>query len=399
MRSSSPHNHSSFTISETKKLKLLRALTGIDFSGKVIWEDHNDQWVCFYEHGRLLYAVGGQHKLRRWRRYLQHQHLSPEISSKLSNLELLSISDLDLLEHQEYLQLCALIKTGEIQKEQAVGLIQEIITEVLFDIFLAKNARYRVVKNSDSLPASSDIYLDQEVLFQRAFQLWEAWDKSNLYNYSPDQAPVIRKPKKMQEKVNKQLHQVLTTLLDGRNTLRDVALKTNRDVVQITQALRMFIQLEWIDLLDIPDYAPSIEPTEARNRAGASSRDWGLIACVDDSPLVCQTMERIVKSEGYQYISVLDAQRAIPTLLSKKPDIIFLDLVMPHTNGYEICSQLRKLSKFSTTPIIILSGNDGVVDQVRARLMGATDFVSKPVDSTIILSTIHQYLETSASVC
>ena len=386
-------------MSETKKLNLFRALTGIDFSGKIIWEGCNNQWICFYEHGRLLYAVGGQHKLRRWRRYLQCQHFSLEASSKLSNLELLTNSDLELLEHQEYLQLCALIKTGEIQTGQACSLVQSIVTEVLFDIFLAKDARYRIVKSPDYLPASSNIFVDQEDLLQRAFNLWQTWEKSNLNNYSPDQAPVIRRPKEMQEKVSKQLHQVLTTLLDGRNTLRDVALKTNRDVVQITQALKMFIQLEWIDLLDIPDYAPSVEPPEAPNNVTDSRRDLGLVACVDDSPLVCQTMQRIVKSQGYQYISVLDPQRAIPTLLSKKPDIIFLDLVMPHTNGYEICSQLRKLSKFGNTPIIILSGNDGVVDQVRARLMGATDFVSKPVDSVIISSTIRQYLEKSVSVC
>jgi chemotaxis family two-component system response regulator PixG len=398
MRSSSSYNDSSLNISEAKKLKLFRALKGIDFSGKIIWEDSHNQWICFYHHGRLLYAVGGQHKLRRWRRYLQ-QHFSLEASSKLSDLELLSNSDLELLDHQEYLQLCALIKTGEIQERQAIGLIQGILSEILFDIYLARNATYRIVKSPDDLPVSSNDYLDEEDLLKRAFQLWEAWDKSNLHNYSPDQAPVIRKPKKIQEKVNKQLHQVLTTLLDGRNTLRDVALKTNRDVVQITQALKMFIQLEWIELLDIPDSAPSIAPAEVQNKTVAAKKDWGLIACVDDSPLVCQTMEKIVKSEGYRYTSVLDPQRAIPTLLAKKPDIIFLDLVMPHTNGYEICSQLRKLSKFSNTPIIILSGNDGVVDQVRARLMGATDFVSKPVDSAIILSTIRRYLEASVSVC
>ena len=52
--------------------------------------------------------------------------------------------------------------------------------------------------------------------------------------------------------------------------------------------------------------------------------------------------------------------RAIAMLLSRKPDLIFLDLVMPDTNGYEICGQLRKLTYFRQTPIIILTGNDGI---------------------------------------
>jgi chemotaxis family two-component system response regulator PixG len=88
--------------------------------------------------------------------------------------------------------------------------------------------------------------------------------------------------------------------------------------------------------------------------------------------------------------------RAIATLLARKPDVIFLDLVMPNTNGYEICSQLRKLACFQDTPIVILTGNDGLVDRVRAKLVGASDFLSKPIDADIVLNTIRKHLKQSA---
>ncbi|HEY9880045.1 MAG TPA: response regulator, partial [Leptolyngbyaceae cyanobacterium] len=74
------------------------------------------------------------------------------------------------------------------------------------------------------------------------------------------------------------------------------------------------------------------------------------------------------------------------------------DLIMPGTNGYEICGQLRKVSLFKETPIIILSGNDGLVDQVRARLLGATDFLSKPIEPVVILSIIQKHLGQMAVV-
>jgi chemotaxis family two-component system response regulator PixG len=80
-------------------------------------------------------------------------------------------------------------------------------------------------------------------------------------------------------------------------------------------------------------------------------------------------------------------------MLARKPDVIFLDLVMPNTNGYEICAQLRKLSFFRNTPILILTGNDGIVDRVRAKLVGASDFLNKPVDAGIVLSVIRKHLE------
>jgi chemotaxis family two-component system response regulator PixG len=71
---------------------------------------------------------------------------------------------------------------------------------------------------------------------------------------------------------------------------------------------------------------------------------------------------------------------------------------MPNTNGYEICTQLRKVSTFRNTPIIILTGNDGIIDRVRAKLVGATDFLSKPVNVEIVLAVARQHLNHSSVV-
>ena len=79
-------------------------------------------------------------------------------------------------------------------------------------------------------------------------------------------------------------------------------------------------------------------------------------------------------------------------LLEQKPDLIFLDLVMPIANGYEICSQIRRISAFKDTPIIILTSNDGIVDRVRARMVGATDFLAKPIEREKVLRVAHRYL-------
>jgi chemotaxis family two-component system response regulator PixG len=84
--------------------------------------------------------------------------------------------------------------------------------------------------------------------------------------------------------------------------------------------------------------------------------------------------------------------RAVPTLLRHKPDLIFLDLMMPGINGYEVCSQIRKISALKDTPVVILTGNDGVVDQVRARMVGATDFLSKPIREDQIVGALRKFL-------
>ncbi|WP_159788187.1 response regulator [Sodalinema gerasimenkoae] len=70
---------------------------------------------------------------------------------------------------------------------------------------------------------------------------------------------------------------------------------------------------------------------------------------------------------------------------------------MPVANGYEVCTQLRRMSQFAETPIIILTGNDGVVDRVRAKMVKASDFLGKPIDAEKLLSTVHKFLNVQVS--
>jgi len=154
-----------------------------------------------------------------------------------------------------------------------------------------------------------------------------------------------------------------------------------------------------VELIDIPDLtAPPIAPIPGKPPTPPVNPQGPIIACVHNSPLICQGMERILTDAGYQFVAIQDSLRAIATLLIRKPDLIFLDLVMPNTNGYEICTQLRKVSTFRNTPIIILTGNDGIIDRVRAKLVRASGFLSKPIDAETVLEAVRQHLNTSSSV-
>ncbi len=380
--------------SVTKTIKLFRTLSKLGFSGKLKWaEQSGRQWTFFLNSGRIVHATGGEHLVRRWQRnlrlYCPHIQSDPtDLAAKLSDT-----NSLDLSTCQEYKMLCLWIQHEKITRQSANQVIQGIIQEVLFDISNADKLTYNLQKKM-ALPAQSiPVQIDEEQVFETTQYLWQNWQKANLNTYSPNQAPVIKKPDEIRSATNQQLYQILITLLDGRHTLRDIAIKTNRDIFQITQALNSYIQFGWIDLIDIPDYVAIAPPVTIQPPNPKAINQQTLIACVDDSPLICQSMEKIIKMAGYEFIGIMEPPRVIVKLLSKKPDLIFLDLVMPYTNGYEICSQLRKVSKFKDVPIIILSGNDGVIDQVRARLVGATDFVSKPVVPDVILGAVRKHLE------
>jgi chemotaxis family two-component system response regulator PixG len=80
------------------------------------------------------------------------------------------------------------------------------------------------------------------------------------------------------------------------------------------------------------------------------------------------------------------------TLVSRTPQLLLLDLVMPDVDGYSLCTFLRKTPFFRDTPIIILTSSNGIIDRTRAISAGATGFLSKPPDQELLLVTLKKYL-------
>ena len=72
--------------------------------------------------------------------------------------------------------------------------------------------------------------------------------------------------------------------------------------------------------------------------------------------------------------------------------MIFLDVVMPHISGYELCAKLRQHPDFAETPIVFLTSNDGVLDRLRAKMVGSSDFMSKTIDPDKLLQLISRHL-------
>lgn len=108
-------------------------------------------------------------------------------------------------------------------------------------------------------------------------------------------------------------------------------------------------------------------------------------------------LEDIITANGMKFIKIQDAVQALPILIQEKPDLIFLDLIMPVASGYEICTQLRRISTFANTPVVIVTGNDGLLDRVRAKVVGSTDFLTKPVTADRVMSIVRKYLTVQPS--
>lgn len=116
------------------------------------------------------------------------------------------------------------------------------------------------------------------------------------------------------------------------------------------------------------------------------------IVHIDDSPQNCGIARSILEAAGYRYLDINDPLQAIPTLLQAKPELVLLDLMMPVINGYELCSQIRRVSSLKDLPIVMLTSQDGIVDRVRAKVVKASAFLSKPIEPRKLLQTVSQFV-------
>ena len=156
----------------------------------------------------------------------------------------------------------------------------------------------------------------------------------------------------------------LPSKINGKRTIRELAQGFKTDAFKLTKFLNPYIRKGWIEIIEVPDISYKSIPTSKLK--ASKSTEVPLVVCIDDSIQTIKTIEPIVKTAGCRFLAIQDSLKAVLTLIETKPDLIFLDLVMPVANGYEICSQLRRISQFSKTPIIILTSNKGTIPRMRA---------------------------------
>ena len=116
------------------------------------------------------------------------------------------------------------------------------------------------------------------------------------------------------------------------------------------------------------------------------------MVCLDDAATIRQTVEHLLKGCGYEVTTLADPVKALSELFTLKPDLLLCDIAMPHLDGYELCAMLRQSTVFRQTPIVMLTGKDGFIDRVRARMVGATDYLAKPFGEEELLMLVEKYV-------
>lgn len=89
---------------------------------------------------------------------------------------------------------------------------------------------------------------------------------------------------------------------------------------------------------------------------------------------------------------ISDPVKALMQIVRSKPDLILLDVTMPNLDGYELCSLLRRHPSFKAVPVVMVTGNTGFIDRAKAKLAGASSYLTKPFTQSDLLKTVFKHL-------
>lgn len=116
------------------------------------------------------------------------------------------------------------------------------------------------------------------------------------------------------------------------------------------------------------------------------------VLVVDDSETIRRTAEALLRKEGYEVGVAEDGFKAFSAIVDFKPNIIFLDIMMPRLNGYQVCSVIKNNPEYEHIPVIMLSSKDNIFDKARGQVSGSEFFMSKPFSKEELTSAIQQHL-------
>ncbi|MBW4662616.1 MAG: response regulator [Chroococcus sp. CMT-3BRIN-NPC107] len=340
-------------------------------------------WFVFFLNGQIIYATDSSTNLFRLRDYLRRY----QVASVLDNLQ---VSGEGTYNIPEYTYLWGLLEHNFLTPSQGRKVIHSIIHETLFDLLSLHQGTF-IFENAPALvPQLTTLKISSTVI--KIMQQMQQWKQVHPHITSCAQCPIVTDKLQLHQYLPASTINHLEHWADGKTSLRQLARYLNRELVTVARAIYPFIQKGWVQLI-----SPTVSST-------AFSTDFSQlfslpkpfkIACIAESLANSQVLKSIL-SQHHQKIEAIfldDRSTVLNVLFQIKPDLIFCDLALSSPlDGYEFCAMLRRSSVFRSTPIILLSSKDLFIERIKARMLGATDYLIAPIIEQQLLVLIEKYL-------
>jgi twitching motility two-component system response regulator PilH len=137
-----------------------------------------------------------------------------------------------------------------------------------------------------------------------------------------------------------------------------------------------------------------LKQKESSPRQTAAAVD-AVVLIVDDSRTVVHAIKGMLEGAGYHTDAAFDGVQAVHAAKTRRVDLILMDIVMPHMNGFEATRLLAADPKTASIPVVIVSGTDQATDRAWGTRVGAKGFLAKPVQRDLLVRTVQTVLEQS----
>ena len=319
-----------------------------EFTGSaIVMVESGQAWEMLFYQGKIVWSIDRQRPNRMWQKLLRthvgQEHIELELLFQAANHDRSSGDEVRQDPCWQYQGAIALLSLAEITASQLANILTTAALETIFDLLQYSQSEKLTFRSQPQAFANRPlILLRTEDMLDRAEAMWQEWDSQGLGNISPNKTPAIVHPVQLYRQTTPIIYQNLIQVITGKQTLREIAVAINEDLLLLTRSLTRYIQTGIIESIDLPDLpAPSMEtksapalPAMVTPPSSATILSNKLVICIDDSPQVCKLMRAIVTEAGHRFISIQDPTQALPRLLENNPDLIFLDLIMPKVNGY-----------------------------------------------------------------
>ena len=112
------------------------------------------------------------------------------------------------------------------------------------------------------------------------------------------------------------------------------------------------------------------------------------VMVIDDSKTIRRSAETLLKKVGCEVVTAIDGFEALAKITEHKPDIIFVDIMMPRLDGYQTCALIKNNQTFKAIPVIMLSSKDSIFDRARGRIVGSEKYLTKPFSKEDLINAI-----------
>ena len=341
-------------------------------------------WFVFFLNGQIVYAADTDPSLSRLRDYLHRYGVEAAIDS-------VTVPSIAALSAPEYSYLWALLENHTLTPAQGRGIIQGMVQETLFDLLSLHQGSF-IFELSPAL-APQLTTLEVAPLVTKGMKQVQEWKQLHPHIQSPEQCPSATNLEALREALSASTFETLQRYADGKTSLRQLARYLNREILTVARAIYPYVQKGMIQL----SYPATGAEAGAGFKSGHGLRfDRGQVktprvVCIDDGVTIRETVESILSRHGYEATALGNPLKALSLVFQLQPDLILCDIAMPELDGYEICAMLRKSTAFRQIPIVMLTGKDGFIDRVRARMVGATDYLTKPFGENELLMLVEKY--------